>query len=91
MTSERNKLTDGAQCPVCSAGTLREGNTTLTMERGEATIVFKEVPAAVCDTCGEAFVDEEVFEEVYQEAEAAIEAGARFDVRWYGSRPKTAA
>jgi len=38
------------------------------MERGEATIVFKGVPADVCDSCGEAFVGEEVSEEAYEQA-----------------------
>lgn len=90
MTSERSE-TDEAQCPMCPAGTLRKGTTTLTMERGEATIVFKDVPADVCDTCGEAFVGEDVSEEVYEQAEAAIEAGVQVDVRRYGSQPKATA
>jgi len=95
MTSERSETTGEdmrqAQCPMCPAGTLREGTTTLTMERGEATIVFKEVPADVCDSCGEAFVDGDVSEEVYQQAKAAVEAGVQVDVRRYGSRPKPTA
>ena len=73
---------------MCPAGTLQEGTTTLTMERGEATIVFKGVPADVCDACGEAFVEEEVSKDVYRQAKAAIEAGARFDVRHY-KKPET--
>jgi len=80
MTSERSKITpesEDTQCPMCPAGTLRRGTTTLTLERGEATIVFKDVPADVCDTCGEAFIDEDVSADVYEKAEAAVEAGAR--------------
>ena len=95
MTSERSETTgEGAcqaQCPMCPAGTLREDTTTLTMERGDATIVFKGVPADVCDSCGEAFVSEDVSEEVYKQAEAAIEAGVQVDVRRYGSQPKSTA
>ena len=91
MTSNKSEPTDGPQCPTCSAGTLREGTTTLTMERGEATIVFKDVPAEVCDVCGEAFIDEDISEDVYEQAEAAIEAGAHFDVRYYKAPEKAAA
>jgi len=80
---------------MCHAGALRKasagGTTTLTMERGQATIVFKGVPADVCNTCGEAFVDEDISEDVYQQAEAAIEAGAHFDVRYYKAPQKAAA
>lgn len=95
MTSERSEATDEgtreAQCPMCPAGVLRDGTTTLTMERGETTIVFKNVPADVCDSCGEAFVSEDVSEEVYQQAEAAVEAGVQVDVRRYGAQSKAAA
>jgi YgiT-type zinc finger domain-containing protein len=80
---------------MCHAGALRKasagGTTTLIMERGEATIVFKGVPADVCDTCGEAFVGEEISEDVYEQAEAAVEAGVQFDVRHYTTPEKTTA
>ena len=80
---------------MCHAGALRKasagGTTTLTMERGEATIVFKDVPADVCDVCGEAFIDEDISEDVYEQAEAAIEAGAQFDVRYYKAAEEVAA
>jgi len=42
------------------------------MERGEVTIVFKDVPADVCDTCGEAFIEEDVSEDVYEQTKAAV-------------------
>ena len=80
---------------MCNASTLHKalagGTTTLTIERGEATIIFKDAPADVCNTCGEAFIGEKVSENVYEQAEAAIEAGAHFDVRYYKAPEKTAA
>ena len=91
MTSNESEMTEGVHCLMCAAGTLREETTTLTMERGEATIVFKNVPADVCDSCGEAFVSEEVSEEVYEQAEAAVEAGVQVDVRRYDARTKSTA
>lgn len=91
MTFERSNPTEGGQCPMCPTGTLKEGTTTVTMERDGATIVFKEVPADVCDTCGEAYLDEEVSERVYREAEAAVEAGVEVDVRRYGAHSKATA
>jgi YgiT-type zinc finger domain-containing protein len=76
---------------MCHAGSLREGATTVTMERGEATIVFKHVPAEVCEICGEAFVGEEISEDVYEQAESAVEAGVQFDVRQWTGREKATA
>jgi YgiT-type zinc finger domain-containing protein len=76
---------------MCLADTLREGTTTLTLERGEATVVLKEVPAGVCDVCGEAFAEEEVSTAARERAEEAIEAGAWFDARrWKGAQKATA-
>jgi len=92
MTSKRNEAINkgahGPQCPMCPAGTLRESSTTLTMERGDATVVFKDVPADVCDTCGEAYLDEDVSAAVYEQAEEAVEAGVQFDVRRYDASVK---
>ena len=84
-------MSDSPQCPMCHAGSLREGATTVTMEQGEATIVFKDVPADVCEICGEAFVGEEISEDVYEQAEAAVEAGVQFDVRQWTVREKATA
>jgi YgiT-type zinc finger domain-containing protein len=76
---------EGAACPLCPTGSLRTGTTTLTLERNGTTIVFKGVPADVCDACGEAYLDEDVSEEVYEQAQAAIEAGVEVDVRHYAT------
>ncbi|MFB6278426.1 MAG: type II toxin-antitoxin system MqsA family antitoxin [Salinibacter sp.] len=76
---------EDAPCPLCPTGSLRKGTTTLTLERDGATIVFKGVPAEVCNACGEAYLDEDVSEEVYKQAEAAIEAGAEVGVRHYST------
>lgn len=76
---------------MCPTGTLEEGTTTVTMEREGATIVFKAVPADVCNTCGEAFLDEDVSERVSREAQAAVEAGVEVDVRRYDARTRTTA
>jgi YgiT-type zinc finger domain-containing protein len=43
---------------ICRGGHLHDGVTTLTVERGSMTLVLKGVPARVCDTCGEGYVDE---------------------------------
>jgi YgiT-type zinc finger domain-containing protein len=94
MTSEKNKMAEPAaeseECPMCPAGTLREGTTTLTLERGEATVVLKDVPADVCDVCGEASVEEEVSAAAHAKAEEAVEADVQFDVRrWKGAQKTT--
>jgi YgiT-type zinc finger domain-containing protein len=68
-------------CLICRVGEVRQGTTTITLERDGATLVFKNVPARVCENCGEAYVDEEISRQVLLAAEQAVQAGVQVDVR----------
>lgn len=74
---------DGASCPICKTGALKPGHTTLTLQRGESTIIFKDVPAFVCDSCGEGYTEGAVTDRVLEEADRAVQAGVEVDVRRY--------
>ncbi len=41
------------RCYFCGQGTLEEQRVTLDIRRGDQLIVIKNVPALVCDACGE--------------------------------------
>jgi YgiT-type zinc finger domain-containing protein len=41
------------KCAICRNGTTTEGYTTLVLERDQTTVVFKKVPAQICDNCEE--------------------------------------
>ena len=45
------------KCVICKHGEIHEGTATVTLERTNVTIVFKDVPAQVCTNCGEAYID----------------------------------
>ena len=55
----------------------------MTLERGTATVVFKGVPALMCDVCGEAYLEESVTETLFREADQAVRRGAEVEVRRY--------
>ena len=44
---------------------------------------LKDVPALVCDNCGEEYVDSEITERLLKTAEEAVKAGLQVDVRNY--------
>jgi YgiT-type zinc finger domain-containing protein len=71
------------RCVVCRQGETRPGTTTLVLQRGGATVVINDVPARVCENCGEDYVDEQVAERVLACAEAAVRAGVRVEIRDY--------
>lgn len=47
------------KCPICKHGSTHTGYASITLERDDATLVFKHVPAEICDNCGEEYVSEE--------------------------------
>jgi YgiT-type zinc finger domain-containing protein len=69
------------KCPICKHGDTKPGSATVTLERGESTIIFRQVPAEICENCGEAFHSAEVTEALLQQAEAAAAQGVEIDVR----------
>jgi YgiT-type zinc finger domain-containing protein len=72
-------------CAICGVGSTEMGETTVTLERGSTTIVFKGVPAQVCDNCGEAYLDEAIAKSLLVAAESAARDGVQVDVRKYAA------
>jgi YgiT-type zinc finger domain-containing protein len=70
-------------CAVCKQGTTSPGKATVTLERNGSTLVFKHVPARVCENCGEEYVDEEAARRVLKIADEAARAGVQVDIREY--------
>jgi YgiT-type zinc finger domain-containing protein len=44
---------EGGPCVVCEDGTLTLSTFTKTREQDETTLIVKEVPALLCDACGD--------------------------------------
>jgi len=71
------------KCMICKHGETKEGTTTVTLEKGGSTIVFKEVPAHICDNCGEKYIDESVTKALLSKAREIIKNGVEIDIRKY--------
>jgi hypothetical protein len=50
------------------------------LQRGETTVVIKAVPAEICDTCEEYYLDETISARVLAMAEQAVAQGAEIEV-----------
>lgn len=71
------------KCVICKNGETEPGTTSILLERGATTLVFKNVPAEVCQNCGEGYMDEETTDHLLQMAEDAIRLGVQVDIRQY--------
>jgi YgiT-type zinc finger domain-containing protein len=72
-------------CVICKQGQTQAGLVTVTLERDGAIVVFKRVPAEVCENCGEYYLTDEVTGELLERAEEAITSGAEVEIRRYAA------
>ena len=68
------------KCIICKTGEIRTGKTTVVMNRDETSIIIKNVPADICETCGEYYLSEDITEELLTMAEEAIAKGVEVEI-----------
>ncbi|ASC74137.1 hypothetical protein XM38_051120 [Halomicronema hongdechloris C2206] len=59
-------------CVICKQGQTQAGWVTVTLEREGAIVVFKRVPAEICENCGEYYLSDEVTGELLERAEEVM-------------------
>ncbi len=62
-------------CLICRQVETLDGLTSVTFERGELRLVVNSVPARICPSCGEAYVDEKVAVQLLRDAKEISRAG----------------
>ena len=72
-------------CVICKHGETHSGQTTVTLQRGECTVIFKGVPADICENCGEYYLSEEVTAALLKRAQLAAESGAEVEILRYAA------
>lgn len=76
-------LTPGQPCRQCPEGTYEKGTVTETLERGDTIVVVKEVPALVCDMCGNSLLAEEEVDRLQKILERAEAEGVELQSQRY--------
>ncbi|MEW6348977.1 MAG: type II toxin-antitoxin system MqsA family antitoxin [Thermodesulfobacteriota bacterium] len=68
------------KCVICKHGVAQPGKTTVTFQRGDTIVIIKEVPAEICDNCGEYYLDEDTTDRVLLMAEEAAKKRAEVEI-----------
>jgi YgiT-type zinc finger domain-containing protein len=68
------------KCALCKQGETSPGLVTVTLQRGETTVIFKQVPADVCNNCGEYYLSAKIAGQITQRAEEAVKSGAEVEI-----------
>ena len=81
------------KCLICKQGETEDGFATVTLNRDSTILVVKEVPARVCNVCGEEYLDEEVSAKLSRKADAAVKSRVEVEICYYSAatRPTTPA
>lgn len=64
-------MADVNACPSCQRGTLERSTTTATFDAEGTTVVIRNIPADVCDSCGDGNFDPLTTERLVELAAAA--------------------
>ena len=68
------------KCAICQNGETSAGLISVVMEKGETTLLFKKVPAQVCDNCGEEYLSSDTNRGLLEKANDAVERGVDFEM-----------
>lgn len=68
------------ECVICKNGTTQQGFVTFTLERENVIVVFKNVPALVCENCGDFYLTEETTKMLLDKATKTLEKGVEFEI-----------
>lgn len=66
-------------CPLCE-GQKQPGRTTFTADLGENLVVIRNVPAKICEQCGEEWIADDVFQQIERVVENAKREHRQFEV-----------
>ena len=73
-------------CVACKSNSMKDGATTITVERGAMILVVRHVPAQVCEQCGEEYIAGEVQERLEELVSRAEGEGVHFAARDFTER-----
>jgi YgiT-type zinc finger domain-containing protein len=72
-------------CLICRQAQILEGQVRVLLQRDEMQLTVNDVPAQVCPSCGEAYVQEDVAVRLLQGAEKMTAAGEIDSVMAYSA------
>ena len=71
------------KCSICKNGETQPGFAVVTLQRRGNTLVIKDVPAEICENCGEYYLSDEVATRLYEQAEHSLRHGAEVEIGHY--------
>ena len=71
------------KCAICRNGETSPGSTIYTFTNDETIVVVKDVPAQICDNCGEEYFDSETTGRLLKSSVGEVDHDVDVEVRSY--------
>lgn len=68
------------QCVICKNGHTENGLVTVTLEKNGSIILIKNVPAMICNNCGDYYLSEETTKAVLKLGKSAMKKGVELEI-----------
>ena len=73
------------KCVICKTGHTHPGTTTVTLQRDNSVVVIRDVPAEICEDCGEYYLSEPVAKRVYADADVTVQRHVEVEILRYAA------
>lgn len=73
------------KCAICKNGITRSGHSTVVLEKKGSTLVFKNVPAEICENCGEEYLSSETNTNLLRLSREAVKRGVDLEMLKYAA------
>lgn len=73
------------KCAICRNGQTESGFTTVTLERNQTTLVYKQVPADICENCGEIYLSSAINGALLKQANRELNRGVYLEMVNYAT------
>ena len=73
------------KCAICRNGETSDGRISVLLEKEETTLVFKNVPAQICENCGEEYLTSATNNDLLKKAKEAVARGVDFEMLRYAA------
>jgi len=73
------------KCAICKTGETHPGFATVTLQREQTVVIIREVPAEICEDCGEYYLDQATASRVYAEAEDTLRRRVEVEIKRYAA------
>ena len=73
------------KCTICKTGHTHPGITTVTLQRDNTVVVIRDVPAEICEDCGEYYLSAPIARRVYADAEETAHRHVEVEIQRFAA------